>query len=327
VVLHELIAMRPMREPKRDLAMLREAASGVVPRFDALGIDVAEPAAEVVYRALDVKPEARFSDAAAFTAAIEEVQARLSWAWGPAHTAALLGELFPSEIAQEQDTHRKTQTTAAVANRPPSRLRPFLLPVAGAALMFAAGAVLAMRETPGPPPPVVIIPPPPVAVVPTAPIRIPVTSSPEGATVIVNGERKGQTPLELALPPGGEAAISVEKTGFKSFHKTVALTGTPAPIHAELPGVPVVTTKKPVSSAPVARTPAHLSLFSKPWGKVIIDGKDTGEFTPLTNLTIAPGKHTFKIVNDELRLATTFSLDIAPGATVKESRPLVPMSR
>jgi formylglycine-generating enzyme required for sulfatase activity len=50
-----------------------------------------------------------------------------------------------------------------------------------------------------------------------------VTSDPDGATVLVDGTYRGETPLELAAPPGVSLAVRLTKTGFETAEREVSL--------------------------------------------------------------------------------------------------------
>jgi serine/threonine-protein kinase len=61
---------------------------------------------------------------------------------------------------------------------------------------------------------------------------------------------------------------------------------------------------------------ARLSLAVAPWGEVYVDGKRKGVAPPLTEIRLAPGKHTIEIRN------TTFpsfaqSVDLAANGSLK----------
>lgn len=47
------------------------------------------------------------------------------------------------------------------------------------------------------------------------PARASITTTPAGATVLLNGDYRGDTPLQLELAPGREHRLSVRKTGFR----------------------------------------------------------------------------------------------------------------
>jgi len=293
VVLHELLAMRPMRPPKRDLAMMHEAAKGEVPRFEDLGVDVPKMAADVVYRALAFDPAQRFPDAAAFAAAIEDVQARLSWTWGPAQTAALMQQLFAPEQEQELRAHRETQLTAlAISKASASKLPSLLARLEGRenagraprwGLAAGAAAVLALGVGTG------------IAFSPSAPAQPPPVVTP--------------APVPREIPDAASAPDAAP---------------TSAPVAAPAPVVPAKPRPRPRDEGKPAASKATgtLTLLSKPWGKVVVDGKDTGQFTPLTDYRIAAGRHTIDIVNDQLKLSARLVVDVPPGAKVRETRQL-----
>jgi serine/threonine-protein kinase len=102
VVLHELIALRRMRTPRNNAAALEEAATGMVKRFDQLGMDVPEVLANVVYKALSPDEDDRYQTAAEFLAALEEV-ARHFPAWDAPQTRALMADLFPQALEEERE--------------------------------------------------------------------------------------------------------------------------------------------------------------------------------------------------------------------------------
>jgi tetratricopeptide (TPR) repeat protein len=53
--------------------------------------------------------------------------------------------------------------------------------------------------------------------------RLTVISSPEGATIVVDGEKMGVTPREIAGLPSGQHTISVERDGYESAKNTLTL--------------------------------------------------------------------------------------------------------
>ena len=115
-------------------------------------------------------------------------------------------------------TREKTRGTAPLI-RPPEERRVPWVPVAaaGAGLLIAGAALVFLRgpaeATPKPTPPPVVAaptqrepasPPPDLQPRPetTRPVvELPVTTEPPGATVSMNGETLGTTPMKLTLPP------------------------------------------------------------------------------------------------------------------------------
>jgi serine/threonine-protein kinase len=109
-----------------------------------------------------------------------------------------------------------------------------------------------------------------------------IDSDPPGASVSVDGEPRGLTPLTLRDLAVGAYAITLERSGYETFRQRVTLSeATP---RAEL---------KPVleRAAPVPPTQATLTVLSTPFGAgVTLDGTAVGQ-TPLTNLRVRPGSH------------------------------------
>jgi len=60
---------------------------------------------------------------------------------------------------------------------------------------------------------------------PIEPVALPVTlaldSRPAGAFVMVNGEKRGRTPLAVALEPGREATVRFSLPGYRSQERRV----------------------------------------------------------------------------------------------------------
>lgn len=59
-------------------------------------------------------------------------------------------------------------------------------------------------------------------------IVVPITSNPDGADIMVDQKFMGSTPSTLRLTPG-DHAISIEKSGFKSWQRTIKLTAGASP--------------------------------------------------------------------------------------------------
>jgi serine/threonine-protein kinase len=84
-----------------------------------------------------------------------------------------------------------------------------------------------------------------------------------------------------------------------------------AVVATSTPPAPVIS-QPPAASPPMAR----LALAVTPWGEVYVDGKRKGVAPPLTEIRVAPGKHSIEIRN------TTFptyaqSVDLAANGSLK----------
>ncbi|MCP3136335.1 serine/threonine protein kinase [Pyxidicoccus xibeiensis] len=139
----------------------------------------------------------------------------------------------------------KTRGTAPLARPPEEPRRVPWVPVAaaGVGLLLAGAAVVFLRTPaeatpvvqPAQPQPVVAVPhtPEPLPTkVPTqdrpqavAGVELPVITEPPGATVSVNGEERGETPLRLKLAPGdGPVSVTLALNGYEPVTRQVSPT-------------------------------------------------------------------------------------------------------
>ena len=140
--------------------------------------------------------------------------------------------------------------------------------------------------------------------------KVKLSDAPEGATVFVDGEQVGQTPLTEPLTLDlGTRTLRVEQPGFEPFEKKIEIAG-----GGELE-VPVVLTLAPVVSV----APAVLSIQSSGERDIIaIDGKVVGSQRWQGALAVgehsvrvtAPGKKTYES-HVQLLAGSTRSLQIA----------------
>jgi hypothetical protein len=110
-----------------------------------------------------------------------------------------------------------------------------------------------------------------------------IASQPAGASVTVDGSERGRTPLALEVTEAEFHEIVVRKEGFRP--KTVFV----AP----------ETTEPSLSVAlePVLLQAGSLVVDSEHPGRVYIDGKDTGEWTPTGDIQLPPGDHRIELVD------------------------------
>jgi PEGA domain/Protein kinase domain len=125
--------------------------------------------------------------------------------------------------------------------------------------------------------------------------RLLVRSTPGGAEVFVNGERRGVTPLALRDLPFGAYAVRVVRAGFAPIEQRVAIdAGRPAR-SLELALTRGTTAAAAAPSAAEAALPGSLLVESRPAGaRVLVDGADIG-VTPVTMPALAAGPHTVRI--------------------------------
>jgi serine/threonine protein kinase len=176
----------------------------------------------------------------------------------------------------------------------------------------AARPVDAVPPKPPDAPPELAPPPPPKAAAaepkkPAAPLdpmadpaRLRITTTPPGAEVSIDDRPAGQTPLAIErLDLGKVMIVKVTLDGYKP-EKRVAkgedgrfpafnLTLTPLPPKDPAPQAALPPLPEP--DAPVG----YLITMTKPIAKVLVDGKDTGRWTPVqpkNPINLPPGAHT-----------------------------------
>ncbi|MGZ6142010.1 MAG: protein kinase domain-containing protein [Myxococcales bacterium] len=170
--------------------------------------------------------------------------------------------------------------------------------------------------------------------------QIIVLSSPPGAQVYVDGERKGVTPSYLStLDPGAGHAITVEKKCYRSWQiavppgagqRQLAASLMPAPgacpgSHLEATGMPAPADLPDEAAA--SATLGFLNLGSRPSAQVLIDGVDIGQTTPLLAWPLKNGPHQLKLLGSgrskevavEIRTGETHSeiVDLSPAPAKK----------
>jgi TonB family protein len=118
----------------------------------------------------------------------------------------------------------------------------------------------------------------PPAAAPAAAIgALHIVSEPAGARVRIDGEAKGQTPLDLADLPFGSHEVRVELKGYEPQVRTAVLS-------AEAPS-----TDLKVSLARATPTTGTADILSSPAGATVtVDGKAAGR-TPLSAVALKPG--------------------------------------
>ncbi len=149
--------------------------------------------------------------------------------------------------------------------------------------------------------------------------EIPVVSVPSGATVLLDGRAAGTTPLTVRFQSGATVVVRVEKNGFVPLQRTINVDEAPSQLSFTLQEEkrrPVeAAPSSPTSPAPASGGKGTLALQSDPWARIYVDGKDTGKFTPQSGLSVPAGRHTIRLVNDEVGVKTEFTVTVKAGGT------------
>ncbi len=161
--------------------------------------------------------------------------------------------------------------------------------------------------------------------------RLLIRSSPTGAEVLVNGVRRGQTPLAVRDLPLGTHTVLLTRPGYARAEHRIALTDarpsrslearlvTEAPSGSPTPRVPVAPPTR--QAAPRAATGSLVVESRPPGARVLVDGREVGT-TPVTLETIAPGVHAVRLERDGYQPWAT-SIRIGPGERARVAASLV----
>jgi serine/threonine protein kinase len=154
------------------------------------------------------------------------------------------------------------------------------------------------------------------------PGRLLVRSTPAGATVFVNGERRGDTPLTLRNLRYGTYTLRLTREGYAPVTREVRVTaGEPAASVAI--DLAAVGSEEP-SVAGAGAALGSIYIDSRPRGaRVLIDGQLVGT-TPALVSAIQPGAHAVTIEQDGYRSVSS-SVQVRPRAESRVTASLEPL--
>jgi len=136
-----------------------------------------------------------------------------------------------------------------------------------------------------------------------------VDSIPAGAHILLNGQDTGKlTPSVIdGLKPGLDQALELRKPGHKTYTEVV---------NRQEGGTAKVTAR-------LVREFGKLTINSKPWSYVIIEGDNKG-MTPLAGLEMPVGEYEIVLENPKLKLRKIVKVVIRPDET---TRVVIPLDR
>jgi len=242
--------------------------------------------------------------------------------WWIVAGAASLAAIAAGVIAFRVPVRPHTEHAGAVASTPaPSAVPPIApLPIAAASI--------------APPPPAVV--------------QVSLDSTPQDAVVAYagSGEVVGRTPVTISVPRGHVAlTFRFQKTGREPIDYKVIpdldkavrvdLIATPAPEAARVatqhrappPRASAAARARhpraaapPVESARGASQPHNctLSVASFPWAELWIDGRDSGQRTPVVHYAVACGAHTLALRRPDLKLDRSVPVILSPDHELKQ---------
>ncbi|HJL19166.1 MAG TPA: serine/threonine-protein kinase [Sandaracinaceae bacterium LLY-WYZ-13_1] len=300
IMLFELTTGRRLFRGKNEMETLRRIVEEEYPRPRDLNPHLSPRLEEIILRALEKDPERRYQSAREMQADLEDyirseqlkVSALSLGSWMQdlfgekldaqkrmLQEGRQLAEVLAEQAAlEEQEGSLPGGTYGSGVRQKPASKAPWILL---ALVLLAAGGVGAWFLTR----------PPPEPSTPTGPGVIAIESTPPGAAIWIDGDRRGErTPAELTeLPVGAAYSVKLTHEGYAPHTERVALT-------EEEPRAQVDATLE----RPTASDFAVLNVRTVPAGaRVLLDGRDTGETTPATIPEITPGeRHTLALTLD-----------------------------
>lgn len=213
----------------------------------------------------------------------------------------------------------------------------------------AVAAVAAEPAAQAPAPAAPAAPEAPAAPAPKPTVEISFDSVPQDATVKRedSGEVVGRTPLTISLPQGREVvSFLVEKDGYtatvykvipdlskavrvemnqqpvaEAKPATASSHRSPATTHARTAGThgarPAAAPE--AAPAPEGARDCLLSIASFPWADLWIDGKDTGQRTPVVHYPVSCGGHRLALKRRDLKIERVEQVMVAPNHELKQS--------
>jgi len=167
---------------------------------------------------------------------------------------------------------------------------------------------------------------PPATVAHAVRAKVLVVSEPPGAEILLNGRAVGETPRIIEdVDPNRPTFLILKKSGFRKFIQKVQFEGKPEiEIQARLVAEPdAVEAGKTPPAKPTAgaenENVGFLVANTKPWARVIVDGKDTGRWTPIpanNPIRLPAGKHRITFVTEDGRKIES-QVEIRPGENTK----------
>lgn len=239
-------------------------------------------------------------------------------AWGPSGTWRLWNRLVGGE-ASSIDAPIDTGGTEAAL---PERANP--APKAGTSVTREPEP----EPVPQPPAPPPGVPPAsagaPPAAAPSPAGNLLVRSTPAGATVFVDEERRGVTPLALQNVELGTRRVRIQRDGFNVEERQVNLTRSRPSRSVDVRLTRAALAARPAAPAPEApatRT-GSLVIESRPTGAtIILNGRQVGT-TPMTIDDLEPGTYTVQLQLADFRPIRT-TVRVVAGARARAAASLV----
>jgi serine/threonine protein kinase len=150
--------------------------------------------------------------------------------------------------------------------------------------------------------------------------KLSVQTTPKGASIRIDGRPQGTSPAVVELRALEKHYLQLERPGYRPHEAEVLL----AADEEKVLKVTLELKERSTASPAVASGSAgsgefgYLTLDTKPWSKVAIDGELAGS-TPLFRRRLKVGKHTLLLTNEGANIKTTRTIQVAADDTLKLS--------
>ena len=244
-------------------------------------------------------------------------------AWGPAGAWSLWSRLAGGEAASGVEA--PTDAGGTDAALPPESASP--PPTTGTTATRPPEPE--PTPDPGAPPPAAGVPPASAGGASSGAAASPagnllVRSTPAGATVFVDEERRGVTPLALQNVELGTKRVRIQRDGFAVEERQVNLTRSRPSRSVDVRltrAAPAARPAAPAPEAPTVRT-GSLVIESRPTGAtIILNGRQVGA-TPMTIDDLEPGTYTVQLQLTDFRPIRT-TVRVVAGARARAAASLV----
>ncbi len=311
IMLFELCTGKRLFRGQNEMETLKMIVEGEYPRPRTLNPNLPARLEEIITRALEKDPQRRYQSARDMQGELEDFIRADQLKVSPLSLGSWMQQLFEDKLAtqrqmlqegrqlaeviaaqaaaEEELLRSQEGTNSGVRSKPGSRA-PFIV-VALLGLVAAASAVAwaFFRPPDGPP---------------VGPGVIALASTPPGAAILIDGNRREErTPALVEHLPLGRYAVTITAEGYDPFRQEIELTEA-----APAATIDATLERPSATSFGVARvttTPAA--------AHVLLDGAETGLVTPATVPEIAPGVQHTLVVSLDGYVTQTFPLMLQPG--------------
>jgi hypothetical protein len=139
--------------------------------------------------------------------------------------------------------------------------------------------------------------------------RLSIQSAPAGATVLLDGQPRGQTPLELPDVAAGDHELVLDLNGQRVRQTVTVASGITTTVD-----LPMAAAVEAAGMFPAALPTTGTLLVQAPFEmQVLVNGAPKG--VSGARLTLSPGTHSVEIVSRTLGFTTTATVEIVAGRT------------